>query len=215
MIFKSFRLHIIIRLLLLTASIFLLNYSFSSPYLATPFLIIILIVLQVINLIRYVDKINRDVTSFLESIRFAEFTRSFHNPGMGKSFKELNEAFNAVISDFQQVRAEKEEHFHYLQGIVQNIDISIIAYQQNGNIELINRAAKKMFQVAGINNIKELKKVSSELVETLFKIKPGESELVKIVTEEDMYQLTIYATELKVKRARYYYCFHQKYSDRS
>lgn len=166
---------------------------------ATPFLVAVLIILQIINLVRYVDQINRDVTSFLESIRFAEFTRSFHNAGMGKSFNELSEAFNAVITDFQQVRAEKEEHFHYLQGIIQNIDIGIIVYQQNGDIEVINRAAKKMFQISGIGNIKELDRVSDTLVNILFKICPGENELIKVSTSDDIYQLAIYATELRIK----------------
>ena len=34
---------------------------------------------------------------------------------MGGTFDELNKAFNEVMEDFQKVRAEKEENFHYLQ----------------------------------------------------------------------------------------------------
>ena len=125
----------------------------------------VIVIFQVASLIRYLDKTNRELTSFLQSIRFAEFTRSFQIEGMGGTFNELNKAFNEVMQDFQKVRAEKEESFHYLQTIVQNIDVSVIAYSADGNIELINKTAKKLFQLATIKNIKALEPLSPELVQ--------------------------------------------------
>jgi two-component system, NtrC family, nitrogen regulation sensor histidine kinase NtrY len=154
---------------------------------------------QVSALIKYIDKTNRELTSFLESIRYSEFTRSFNMNQMGSSFKELNDAFNDVMRDFQRVRSEKEEHFYYLQTIIQNIDVSLIAFQADGTIELINKSAKKLFQVSGLNNIRGLEKFSQELVNVLFQIKPGQNELVKVYEEDDFLQLAIYATTIKIK----------------
>ena len=138
MTYKNFRANIIVRILLLSASIALFFFTLKEALNVTPILVVVLVVLQVYALIRYVDRTNRDLTSFLESIRFSEFTRSFQIEGMGSSFDELNRAFNDVINDFQKVRSEKEEHFHYLQSIVQNIDVSIIAYRKDGTVEMIN-----------------------------------------------------------------------------
>lgn len=145
------------------------------------------------------NKTNRDLASFLESIRFSEFSRSFQIEGMGSSFDELNKAFNDVIRDFQQVRSEKEEHFHYLQSIVQNIDVSIIAYQKDGEVEMVNKAAKKLFQVNSLKNIHALNMLSPELVVTLLNIKAGQNALVKVQDEDDILQLAIFATELKIR----------------
>jgi len=197
--FKNFRTNLAMRVILLTASIFLFYYSFSTNYLFTPIIVGLIIIFQVSSLVRYIDKTNRELTSFLESIRFSEFTRTFNMDKMGSSFKELNTAFNEVMNDFQRVRSEKEEHFYYLQTILQNIDISLIAYQADGTIELINKAAKKLFQVARLSNIKNLTKISQELVDTLLNIKPGQNKLVKIYDVEDFLQLAIYATTIKVK----------------
>ncbi|MGC9344516.1 MAG: sensor histidine kinase, partial [Bacteroidales bacterium] len=118
---------------------------------------------------------------------------------MGPSFNELNKAFNDVIADFQKVRSEKEEHFHYLQSIVQNIDVSILAYQKNGTVEMINKAAKKLFQLSTITNVEKLSVLSEELVETMLKIRPGENKLVKVQDDDDFLQLAINATEFKLK----------------
>ena len=142
MSFKNFRFNLTVRILILAVTMFLFFYFISSEFFIAPVIISLTIIFQITSLIRYVDKTNRELTSFLESIRFSEFTRTFHIEGMGSSFIDLNKAFNEVIEDFQKVRSEKEEHFHYLQTIVQNIDVSLIAYRSDGNIELINKAAK-------------------------------------------------------------------------
>ncbi|MCK4852608.1 MAG: hypothetical protein KAT31_00065 [Bacteroidales bacterium] len=199
MTYKNFRANIIIRILLLSASIFLFFYSLNLNFNVTPILVVVLIIFQVFALIKYVDRTNRDLTSFLESIRFSEFTRSFQIEGMGSSFDELNRAFNDVINDFQKVRSEKEEHFHYLQSIVQNIDVSIIAYRKDGTVEMINKAAKTLFQIHSLKNVKGLEQLSQDLVNTLINISPGENTLVKVQDQDDILQLAIYATEFKVK----------------
>ena len=135
MSFKNFRFNLTVRILILAATMSLSIYYFTStPYFIAPVIISLTIIFQVTSLIRYVDKTNRELTSFLESIRFSEFTRTFHIESMGSSFVDLNKAFNEVIEDFQKVRSEKEEHFHYLQTIVQNIDVSLIAYRSDGNM---------------------------------------------------------------------------------
>ena len=199
MVFKNYRLNIIVRVILLAATIFLLFYTLKSNLLIAPVIVAVVVIFQIGSLIRYLDKTNRELTSFLQSIRFSEFTRSYQIEGMGGTFNELNKAFNEVMQDFQKVRAEKEESFHYLQTIVQNIDVSVIAYTVDGNIELINKTAKKLFQMASIRNIKMLETLSPELVNTLLTIKPGENKLVKVQYEDDFLQLAIYASTIKVK----------------
>jgi two-component system, NtrC family, nitrogen regulation sensor histidine kinase NtrY len=200
MIYKRFRVNVTIRLLLLTTTIFTFFYTWLNfEFFITPVLIAVLGLLQVYALYKYVDKTNRDLASFLESIRFSEFTRSFQVEGMGSSFDELSRAFNDVIKDFQTVRSEKEEHFQYLQSIVQNIDISIIAYQKDGDVEMINKAAKRLFQLAGLKNIKQLGTISNELVDKLLNLSPGENILVKVQQEDDILQLAINGTEIKVQ----------------
>ncbi len=183
----------------MAATIFLFFESWKWDYRITPILIGIIIIFQIVYLIHYVDRTNRDLTSFLESIRFSEFTRSFQIEGMGSSFNELNRAFNDVISDFQKVRSEKEEHFHYLQSIVQNIDVAIIAYRKDGTVEMINKSAKQLFQIHSLKNIKGLEQLSQELVNNLLNISPGENTLVKVQDQDDILQLAIYSTEFKVK----------------
>lgn len=198
MVFRNFRFVAIFRILLLTATIFLFFYTLTIEILITPFLIGLIIIFQIYLIFKYVDKTNRDLSSFLESIRFSEFTRSFKIEGMGSSFDELNRAFNDVIQDFQKVRSEKEEQYQYFQSLVKNIDVSFITYQRDGKVDMVNNAFKKLFQVNSVKNIRDLESISSDLVATLLKIEPGKNCLVKIQEEDDILQLAISGTEFKI-----------------
>ncbi len=199
MVYKKFRFQVIVRIIGLLATAFLALYAMQTKFYLVPVIAWAIVLYQIVSLIKYVEKTNRDLANFLESIRFAEFNRTFRSEGMGASFDELSEAFNHVIKDFQKVRSEKEEHYHYLQSIVQNIEISLIAYLPDGTVELINKQAKKLFQVSSLKNIKSLEPLSKELVRTLLEIKPGHNYLVKVQDEDDILQLAINASELKIK----------------
>jgi len=198
MVFRNFRFVAIFRILLLTATIFLFFYTLTLEYFITPFLIALIIIFQIYLIFKYLDKTNRDLASFLESIRFSEFTRSFKIEGMGSSFDELNKAFNDVIQDFQKVRSEKEEQYQYSQNLVKNIDVSIITYQRDGKVDMVNTAFKKLFQINSIKNIHDLNSISPELVNTLIKFEPGKNCLIKIQEEDDILQLAISGTEFKI-----------------
>ncbi|HSH52118.1 MAG TPA: hypothetical protein VK982_10395, partial [Bacteroidales bacterium] len=198
MAFRNFRFVTIFRILLLTATIFLFFYTITLEYFITPFLVGLIIIFQIYLLFKYIDKTNRDLAGFLESIRFSEFTRSFKIEGLGSSFDELNKAFNDVIHDFQKVRSEKEEQYQYLQALVKNIDVSIITYQRDGEVDMVNNAFKKLFQIATIKNIKDLTTISPELVKTLLNFEPGKNCLVKVQEEDDILQLSISGTEFKI-----------------
>lgn len=90
----------------------------------TLFLIGGFIGIQIFAFIHYIDRTNRILNNFLESIRYSDFTRTFHVEGEGSSFEKLKNSFNEVIKDFQEVRAEKEENFYYLQTVIQHIGIA-------------------------------------------------------------------------------------------
>lgn len=198
MVFRNFRIVATFRILLLTATIFLFFHTLTLDYFITPFLIVLVILFQIYLLYKFVDKTNRDLASFLESIRFSEFTRSFRIEGMGSSFDELNQAFNDVIQDFQKVRSEKEEQYQYLQNLVRNIDVSIITYQPDGKVDMVNNAFKRLFQITTVKNINDLKEKNPELVNSLMQFEPGKNCLLKLHHEDDILQLAISGTEFKL-----------------
>ena len=142
---------------------------------------------------------NKYVTSFLEAIKYSEFTRSFEVEGLGSSFDKMKQAFNSVIKEFQKIRDEKEQQYFFLQNVIQHIGISMIAYHNDGSVEMYNNATKRMFRLSSIRNIKDLAGSSQELVDCLFNLKTGERALVKLSDADDILQLAVYAKEFKIR----------------
>ncbi len=204
MVYKRFRIVIIGRILLLSAFIYLFYFLIlETEYYAATFIIISIIIYQIVTLIQYVEKTNRDLTRFLDAIKYSDFSQTFISTGLGSSFNELKAAFNDVILKFQQARAEKEEHFRYMQTVVQHVGIGVIAFDMNGEVSLINSAAKRVLGMPYLKNIKALSRVSEKLVEILPEMKSGHKALIKIENYEEEVQLVIYATEFRMHDMRY------------
>ncbi len=204
MAFKNFRLQIFIRVILISISVILLMWLLETGRLQfTASLIGLAVIVQIIALIRFVEKTNNKVTHLLESIRHSDFSTSFSSHGHGKSFDKLHTAFNEVIQEFNKTRAAEEEHFNYLQTVVQHVQIGIISYRRDGKVDLFNNAVKKLFGVYNLRNIHELGVVKQELPSELLKMKSGEKKLFKLVVSEEMIQLSVHATEFRLKGEEY------------
>ena len=197
---KNFRLNLIIRILLIAVSIIIFFFLYyNTNLLASLVIILFLIILQVILLVRYIDATNKQLARFLQSISYSDFSQSFSTKSLGSSFDELNRAFNEVILRFQKTRSEKEENFRYLQTVIQHIGVGLISFNQDGKVEFINNAAKKILKVSTLHNIEQLNSVSKDLGTSLFKVKNGERATIKIVDENELVQLMVNAIEFKLR----------------
>ncbi|MCD4697536.1 MAG: GHKL domain-containing protein [Bacteroidales bacterium] len=200
MVFKRFYINIIIRVIILVLSIFLFVYLVSvARHEVSSIILGTLIILQVYLLINYVNRTNSRLTQFFNSIRFSDFSSSFSDRSMGKSFEKLSASFNEVIEEFKKNRAEKEEQHNYLQTVVQHINIGIICFDSTGKVDMYNNAAKRIFKKNVLRNINDLASVKDELPETLLKLKAGDKILVKIFTDDEIKQLSLYATEFRMR----------------
>jgi two-component system nitrogen regulation sensor histidine kinase NtrY len=197
---KSFRLNVIARSLGLGGTLFLLFFLFTQTNLyATATVVALIVVFQMYELIRYVERTNHELSRFMRSIRYADFSQTFSSRGRGSSFDELNTAFTEVVEEFQKARAEKEEHFQYLQTVVQHIGVGLLAFTADGEVALINTSVKRLLGIDQLINIKSLGPVSPSLVQTLFSMRSGQKVLVKTEIHKEPLQLVISATELKLR----------------
>lgn len=197
---RGFRIQVIVRILFLTATLLAAVYAgvvYGALLIAT-----IgggLVILQVIALIRFVDRTNRELSRLLLAIRYSDFQQAFHAGGLKGSFAELSASFTSVMEDFRAARAEKEEHVLYLNTVIQHIGIGLLAFQPDGSVGLINNAAKRLLRVPYLKNVRMLEGLSPELVTTLLRLGAGEKALVKVLDQDDLLELVVYATEFRLQ----------------
>lgn len=201
---KSFRFGIILRLLILAATMFVLMYMvFETSYYVSMSVLGVIIIGQIIALIRYVERTNKLLTRFLDAIRYSDFTSSFRNHSLGSNFDELNKSFSEVIDRFNQERSEKEESIRYLETVVQHIGIGLMCVNGKGEIVLLNTSAKRLFNVPTLRTIESIRSISKKLYESVKMQKGGTRNLIRITVQNETLQLAMYATEFRMRDEAY------------
>jgi two-component system nitrogen regulation sensor histidine kinase NtrY len=195
--FNDFRFRVAFRVILIGVTMALLVFMLNrSNMVFAAGLTALIIIGQLIELYRFSSQTNRKLTRFLESVKYSDFISGFNSDNkLGKNFKDLNAAFNEVLEAFRKARSEKEEHWQYLNTVVQQVRTGIISFDPEGNVQLINANAKKFLGVVTIKNIDELKDINPKLQQALVDTAPGKSTLYK----GNEFLLTIQATELRIR----------------
>ena len=198
MVYNDFRFRTLLRVVLLGITMALAIYSAFKPEMyVTAFVFGGIVIFQLSELFRFISNTNRKLTRFLESVKYSDFVSGFSaDDSLGKSFKELNLAFNQVLEAFRKARSEKEEHLLYLNTIVEHVSTGLISFDLDGNVQLINATAKKFLKIDSLRNIDELIETQSRLYKVLFDLQAGKSELFRL--EGDI-QLSVTATELVLR----------------
>lgn len=201
MAFRNFKLNCIMRSLLLLASMALLCglIFYTELYVAT-FVIGLVIAYQVWALVNYVEKTNRDLARFLISIQQSDFSQTYSYDGRGGSHEQLRRLFNDVVDEFRRTRTEKEEHYRYLQTVVQHIGVGLLAFQADGSVDLINTAVKRMFGLPRLGNVRDLEQIDSSLPTALFEIEPEERRLVRLNLQGERLHLSLAATVFRQRQ---------------
>lgn len=200
----TFKFRIITRILLLTATIILFSFLvFKMNFIFVTATVAILAVLQVISLIHFAEKTNRDLSRFLLSIRYDDTSQSFSSKGLGTSFNDLKEAFGAVMRKLQETRSEKEVHARYLNTIIRHVGIGLIVYKPDGEVDLINNAAKKILRITALKDINNLKPLYPELAGTLLNLRHSEKKLVKLKRDDETGLLSIFGHPFVLKEEEF------------
>jgi two-component system, NtrC family, nitrogen regulation sensor histidine kinase NtrY len=196
--FNDFPTRVAIRVIFLGLTMALFLFMVTRPnMLFAGVLTFVIIIIQLVDIFRFVSQTNRKLTRFLESVKYSDFISGFTSDNkLGKSFKDLNKAFNDVLEAFRKARSEKEEHWQYLNTVVQQVRTGIISFDADGEVQLMNTNARRFTGVTSIKNIKELIQLNPKLYHAINSVEPGKGEMYK--SGNDLY-LTIQATELRIR----------------
>ncbi|WP_207433822.1 sensor histidine kinase [Sabulibacter ruber] len=198
--FKNFRFQVIVRVLLLVLTVFLFfQLDFKSTLFATQVALGILIVVQTIALILFIERTTERLIKFLNTIKYDDFSEVFSSRGEGEVFDELYERYNEVIRKFRDIRSEKEATTQYFQTVVQHIGIGILTFKKNGEIQLINNAAKRLLQVPSLTHVEQLRAESSQIAEQLLKLAPGQSIVLHLKHGKERVPVSLFVVDLVMR----------------
>ena len=192
MAFKHFGLWIIVRLAVLTLSIYGFIYAFNNPrYHAVTLLAFIIVTGLVYELWLFLTKTNREIARFLSSARYTDFNQSFEFEDAGAGFKDLGETFTNILERLKTLRMTQEAELSHLRAVINHIPVPLMTVQQDGGLSLLNNAARRFFGTPPPTRIIDLKQFGEDFYEQLISCRAGEKPVVKISIDGFDTQLTL------------------------
>jgi len=166
MVYRRLFWNILIRTILLTLNA--VGLGLSLVYLGredyvTIGLLGILLIIQLMFFVYALNRINRDLTTFFDSVYALDASISFKDSSVSRHFKGLYEKLIKVNSIIGSLKIKLEEQYEYFKRVVNQMPTPIITYYDKGEIGFINEAGRRMFGLTNINNISDLGEVSAEI----------------------------------------------------
>jgi nitrogen fixation/metabolism regulation signal transduction histidine kinase len=103
----------------------------------------------------------------------------------GKSHQNLVNRMNSIKLKIDNLRFENARQYQYLKAIVENIGIGLMVCNNEGKIELINSAGKKILRISNQSNIRQLDLHFENLSKQLLKAPSGQQIMLRLNIENN------------------------------
>ena len=181
---------------LLVVSIFLLTWSiFSTEFVAVPVAIAVIVLLQAIALLGYVESHVNTLEDFFAAINYEDFTRRFVEDDIDV---ELKEAFNRIITGFQNARAERDIQAGYLETVVKHVPVPFIAARADGTLSLVNAPARRLTGLPALGHFDQLAELDPQLPNMMQSIEPGSQQLLQTRIRDIPAELRVSVSEIRI-----------------
>lgn len=191
MFYKKFYFQIVLRVMLILANTIGIGIIFGDNRLFFNQIILALILIgQVLELIRFVNHTNRELTKFLLAIKYSDFSINFQKTNQGKSFSQLYQAFTEIIQAYKETKIEKEAQFQYLREVVSHINVGIISLENDEDIVLMNRPAEMILGIEGVRNWQIFKEKKPEFGQAVEYLGKGRT-LIELTSNGDTKTLSV------------------------
>ncbi|RYY31996.1 MAG: HAMP domain-containing histidine kinase [Sphingobacteriaceae bacterium] len=200
MTFDRYEWRLLLRILILTAAITASTFLVfkGSAYFVYLIFCIPAVIYIILDLIRFNRKAQNEVTQFVESIHYRDFSRHFDVRHAPNELKPLRKGFNDINSTFKLISRERETQYYYLQKILELVDTGIVSYEyETGETGWINEAFKKLLGIPYLKTIHSLEKREPELYAEIIALKPGDTKIVSITSNQQQIKILVTASVLR------------------
>jgi two-component system nitrogen regulation sensor histidine kinase NtrY len=191
---------ILTRIAILVVTLLALGYFlFGSTDWLFTLLFLFLTIYQTKQLLDEYDRSGKNIADFLDAIQFDDLSSTFKTKSADPTIQHIHSKLNSTINNLRNNRKEKDADLLFFKNIVTHVGIGLLVFRENGQVEIINTAAKKLLKTTRITRLSDLNEVNETLVETFTKLRTGGRELVRLKIGEDALQLSVYAIELTLR----------------
>lgn len=153
-----------------------------------------------VRLVHVVERPARELTRFLDGVRYDDVSVRFGGGGGGPLWEGLAAAFEDVADAFRRVRAEREEQAAYLEAVVRHVGVALLAFREDGAVNIFNPAAGRTLGVPRPRTLAALEARVPDAAQHLRGLRSGERALIRLTHgASGLQELVAYATQFTVE----------------
>ncbi|MEI9945774.1 MAG: ATP-binding protein [Chitinophagaceae bacterium] len=201
---KKFEWKILFRVLLLLATLSATSFLLVKGWYAYLIISIPIVIYQVVEFYRFQRKAHDELSQFVESIQYRDFSRYFDVKHAPTEIQSLRKGFNDINTTFKVISKEKETQYLYLQKILELVDTGILSYEEKeGDVMWMNESLKQMLQLPYLKTIHSLAKRDQNLYNEIVSLRPGESKVATAHLEKEAFKVLLSATAFQTEGKRF------------
>jgi len=179
--FNQFFINIIARTIILAITALLIAFfALKTNWISTFIFLIIVFIIQIILLIRFVSKVNRDLAHFLVHLKEQNTSLYFNHRHIDKLFGNLTFEFYQINEEFKKVENEKIKKQNLLNLLLNRVGTGILVINKNKDIKINNRALLKLLGVEKNDSSYEIKTKVYSLLRECENIQAGNQKIVNV-----------------------------------
>lgn len=150
---------------------------------------------------RYILRTARAMAQFIWSVRYSEFLSSpAAHPDVPQTLpEELLTEMQDALEHYRSNLQKKESQLQYFQALANHIDMAVLVYTPDGQMEWINEAAKRLIHMEHPLTVDDLADFHPNLPDKLRTLKVGDLSVWRIKQEDDTVQLVLSGMEFVIQ----------------
>lgn len=204
--FRKYEWRLVVRVMLLFVTLSITSFILvkGKGWYVYFTLTIPLLVYELIDFFRFHKKAQDEVSQFVESVHYRDFSRHFDVKQAPLELQPLRRGFNDINDTFKVISKERETQYQYIQKILELVDTGILSYNnESGETGWMNESLKKMLGIPYLKTIHSLEKRNKVLYDAIIKLRPGENEVVAITSDKNIIKLLLSATAFQTDNKIY------------
>jgi nitrogen fixation/metabolism regulation signal transduction histidine kinase len=189
---------ILIRVLLIVILSLLFSFFvFIVKSLHFSFITALAVLFVTINLISYLNTVNKKIGFFFNSVRNDDSTLSFSMDEKNSIIRDLYSNMNKVNQQIKHLKIENRNQEQYFRILLEELAVGIITYDKKGFIIHANSSAKRLLSTDMLFHLQQIDRIDKNLFREISSIKPSERRLVALKTLQGETELSLKATSFK------------------
>ena len=170
------------RTALLVAAVWLFNQSLATPDLRAGRIVAALVALAAVaSLWNFIRRTNFLVSRFIESVRFEDYSQRFSDPS-GGGFDVLGQTLDTALKALQARHRQESSEARYLSALVDDAPSALLSVDQDGRIELLNKAARQLFGRHALTRVGDFATLGPELAAAV-ELPPGTRKITRLILD--------------------------------